>query len=461
MTRRGSRFWLAGVFSMVAAVAACSSGDAVDSPTGEASGSETATGGKSDDLFNLGGGDGSGASGSTSAGSTDGSGSSSSGGGTDGSGSTTGSGSDGSGATGADGSGATVATGGSTIDVGSGGGGNTIDTAGGSGGTADMGSGGTADLASGGTADLGSGGTTDLGSGGTTDLGTGGTVDICIPTCVPDLLGSGEEAVNLVVFEDANASGCDTEGRMWVGGNAELEGYGVGAQLSECDAETPVLVVGGDLTVTGGVKGRVWVGGTFSGTTPQCGGVWDDQPPPVDFPDVQNTLTAYSALMAGYPVNGTASYEGSVLVLTGDKEDINVIEIDGADLLAAGSIRIEAPLTSSVIVNVTGDTAGFSGGTMTLPDNNTCGSGAVELDDFCNQLIWNFTEATTVSVGSTAVQGSILAPHATMTASGSGQVNGTVIVANFNISSCIEMHPHYFNGCLCTEELDSPYACCP
>jgi len=49
-----------------------------------------------------------------------------------------------------------------------------------------------------------------------------------------------------------------------------------------------------------------------------------------------------------------------------------------------------------------------------------------------------------------------------LVAGSSGQVNGTVIVANFDIATaCIELHPHYFNGCLCTEEFDSPYSCCP
>jgi choice-of-anchor A domain-containing protein len=274
-------------------------------------------------------------------------------------------------------------------------------------------------------------------------------------------LGYGEDAVNIVVFENAEASGCDVEGRMWVGENADLNGFGVGAQLTECDEENPVLVVGGDANVLGGVKGAIWVGGEYTGNAPQCGGILDYQPGPVDFPEVQDILTRYSALLAGYPVNGTASYEGTVLVLSGTDPDLNVVEITGDDLAGAGRIRIDAPLTSSFIVNVTGTSASFVGGDTMLPDGHTCGSGAVDLDDFCNQLIWNFPDTSALSVGGTAVQGSILAPHADLIASGSGQVNGTVIVANFEITSCIELHPHYFNGCLCTEELDSPYACCP
>lgn len=344
--------------------------------------------------------------------------------------------------------------GGRTFDVGTGG---TLDVSSGS--TLDVGTGGTLDLGTGGTLDLGTGGTIDLGTGGTIDLGTGGTLDVpCIPTCVPDVLGSGEEAVNLLIFGNAEASGCDTEGRMWVGGNATLSGYGVGAQLAECDAENPVLVVGGDLAVSGGIKGRIWVGGEFISGTPQCGGVWSDLPPPVDFEYLEARLAAYSERLAEYTTNGSTMV-GVPMVFAGTDPDMNIFSISGADMLSSNGFSIDVPVTSTVIINVIGESAGFVNGSTTLPDGVTCGSGGVSLDDFCNQLIWNFPDALSVSVSGTAVQGSILAPYAALVSDGSGQVNGTVIVQSFEIESCIEMHPHYFNGCLCTET--GEYACCP
>ena len=336
-------------------------------------------------------------------------------------------------------------------------GGRTYDVA--SGGTLDVASGGTIDLASGGTIDLASGGTIDLASGGTIDLGSGGTIDLpCIPTCVPDVLGVGEEAVNLLVFGNAEASGCDTEGRMWVGGNATLSGYGVGAQLAECDSDTPVLVVGGDLAVSGGIKGRIWVGGEFLSGTAQCGGIWSDLPPPVDFEYLEARLAAYSERLAEYTTNGSTTV-GVPTVFTGTDPEMNIFSISGSDMLASNGFSIDVPGTSTVIINVLGENAGFINGITMLPDGVTCGSGGVSLDDFCNQLIWNFPDALSVSVSGTAVQGSILAPYAVLVSDGSGQVNGTVIVNTFEISSCIEMHPHYFNGCLCTET--GEYACCP
>jgi choice-of-anchor A domain-containing protein len=336
---------------------------------------------------------------------------------------------------------------GGTIDLGTGGEGNTID----------LGTGGTVDLGTGGTVDLGTGGTVDLGTGGSVDLGTGGTTDLCITTCTPGILGFGEEAVNLLVFENAEASGCDTEGRMWVGGNATLSGYGVGAQLSSCDEENYVLVVGGDLSINGGIKGKIWVGGEVLEGTAQCGGVWPDLPPPVDFDSLEETLIAYSTRLSEYETNGTTDI-GSPTVFTGTDTEMNVFSISGADMLSSNGFTFNVPVESTVIVNVSGTEAGFSGGTTILPDGVVCGSGAVSLDDFCNKLIWNFYETEVISVSNTSVQGSILAPLASFGNNGSGQVNGTVIVNNFEIGSCVEMHPHYFNGCLCTET--GEYACC-
>jgi choice-of-anchor A domain-containing protein len=246
---------------------------------------------------------------------------------------------------------------------------------------------------------------------------------------------------------------------MWVGGNATLNGYGVGNQLATCDATKPVLVVGGDLAVSGSVNGRIWVGGRLISGTPNCGGVWSNLPAPVDFAALKTKLTSYSDLLATYPANGTVSSQNGALVLTGSDPTMDVFTVTGAQLSSANGITIKVPATATVIVNVSGATAGFNGGSFTLPDGVTCKSGAVTSGNFCNQLMWNFPNATTVTVNNTGVQGSILAPRATF-GGGSGNVNGTVIVNTFALTGCVELHPHYFDGCLCLKAVTGPQACC-
>jgi choice-of-anchor A domain-containing protein len=50
-------------------------------------------------------------------------------------------------------------------------------------------------------------------------------------------------------------------------------------------------------------------------------------------------------------------------------------------------------------------------------------------------------EVTDLTIVNSSVQGSILAPKATLTSTGSAQVNGTAVVQRFAPTACVEMHP--------------------
>ena len=391
------------------------------------------------------------------------------------SGSKSGSGSTGSGSTGGTGSdtggaeplggwdeGGSESLGGRTIDLGTGGEGNSIDV--GSGGSLDLGSGGSLDLGTGGSLDLGTGGSLDLGTGGSIDLGTGGTIDTCVPECIPDeLTGAfGELGINVIVFHDADASGCDVEGRMWVGGDATFSGFGVGAQLATCDAEHYVLVVGGSLEASGGINGSVWVGGDFIAGAPKCGTLSSELPAPVDFAFLEAQIEAYSDRIATYVPNGTTDVNSAgVAVFKGNDPDMNVFQIDAAQLAAANGTHVDVPATSTAIINVVGgpETA-FMNGTHTMPDGVTCGSGGISDGDFCNNVLYNMPTIEDLYISGTAVQGTILAPRAKLNGGGA-QVNGQMILDTYDLDGCVEAHPHYFTGCLCLEGSDGPEACCP
>lgn len=61
--------------------------------------------------------------------------------------------------------------------------------------------------------------------------------------------------------------------------------------------------------------------------------------------------------------------------------------------------------------------------------------------------LWNFPETENLNFYSIAVKGSILAPHATFNATGSGNIDGTVILNNFyNYNSGFEVHNYTFIG---------------
>ena len=152
----------------------------------------------------------------------------------------------------------------------------------GGGSTDDPGSGGTGDPGTGGgnTEDPGTGGTGDPGTGGTGDPGTGGSTadppDECVITDIME--------VNVIVFGDARPSGADSEGSMYIKGDATFSGYGI-ASKNEQDCDSWSLVVGGDLNGSGNAgTGKVWVGGEYNATVnfTNCG-VSQAQPGPVDF----------------------------------------------------------------------------------------------------------------------------------------------------------------------------------
>jgi choice-of-anchor A domain-containing protein len=269
--------------------------------------------------------------------------------------------------------------------------------------------------------------------------------------CVPSEIDN----INVIVFKDASPSGADSEGRMYVGGNLTANGYGIASKDNEtCESDQYSLVVGGDITLSGGSlgDGRVAYGGNASldNFTVPCGS-WkfpDSIAPPVDFVELEATLKGYSIAFTQYPVNGTLT--GS-LVLTGTDPKLNVFSITGDQLGSANQIRFVAPEESSIIVNVSGETIDFSSKGFILPDGQASCRGASTADDpqllsgWCHKILWNMYEAATLTIDGIGVQGSILAPYATLDG-GSGNVDGQVIVEY--LFGGIEYHPYFFSGCL-------------
>ena len=331
---------------------------------------------------------------------------------------------------------------GSTIDANTGGGGSTIDANTGGGWTIDTGTGG------GSTIDLGTGGgnTIDLGTGGggTIDLGTGGSTSTDFPKCIKtDLNG-----INVYVIKDVNSpnSGADTEGNMYVGGNFySASGYSIGKKDGAIDCTQYSLVVGG--TVSGALvyNGKGVAGGTISNSTDlDCPpGVVQVKTLPVDFASLATKVQNLSAAIhtqLGPTAQGTVSGTAGGLVLTGIDTVQNVFNITSAQL---GTITLKVPTTSIAIINVSGTTINWPGGTVTLP-------GAIGGPDsdylFSSNVIWNFYEATSITIGGIAVEGTILAPGATFQ-QGGGHVAGQVIV-KYMTGLGTEFHPYYFSACI-------------
>jgi choice-of-anchor A domain-containing protein len=300
----------------------------------------------------------------------------------------------------------------------------------------------TDDPPDGDTEDPGIGDTDDPGLGDTDDPppgDTGDPPDECIPSEIDN--------INVIVFEDANPSGADSEGRMYVGGNLTANGYGIASKDNvSCSSDDYSLVVGGNLDLSGGSigDGRIAYGGDAKLTnfTAPCGS-WkypDSIDPPVDFGELESTLKGYSIAFTQYPINGTVS--GS-LILTGTDNKLNVFSITADQLTSANQIQLIAPVDSSIIVNISGETIDWGGIGFILPDGGTSCRGGTSA--WCHRILWNMYEVTTLNLSGIGVQGSILAPYATLDGGG-GNVDGQVIVEY--LFGGIEYHPYFFSGCL-------------
>lgn len=255
------------------------------------------------------------------------------------------------------------------------------------------------------------------------------------------------DKVNVIIFGDANPSGADVEGRMWVGGNAKFSGYGVGhskdpnAAPQECTDGEYSLVVGGDLSgQVNADHGSVAVYGEVSGNVTACEVTSEH---PVDFEAVEKKLKGYSLAFRDYPVNGDSGVQYGELILSGKDPKLNVINITADQLVGVGSIRIDVPETSSVIINVSGKTVEWGGMGFVMPDGGKACRG--DSSDWCHRIVWNLYEAESLTLSGIGVQGSVMAPLATVSGAG-GNVDGQLVAQE--LLGQIEYHPYFFSGCL-------------
>jgi choice-of-anchor A domain-containing protein len=224
------------------------------------------------------------------------------------------------------------------------------------------------------------------------------------------------------ILDDANLFYSDVQGKVAIGDDAKITGYGIGDRLPNSYGTVDVLIVGGDLDFTNGQVngGNVVYGGTghFAsfgiphGTTRQ-----DDDV--IDFAaartELQNLATAY----AGLPGNGSVQNNYGTIILKGTNATQNVFNINASLLWNANDLRIIAPAGSKVIVNITGTNARMQYLGYHL-------EGGVDSDD----VVLNFHNATNVTFAGIGIFGHVLAPRAFVDFS-NGQINGTMVACSW------------------------------
>ncbi|HEY9748609.1 MAG TPA: choice-of-anchor A family protein [Allocoleopsis sp.] len=217
---------------------------------------------------------------------------------------------------------------------------------------------------------------------------------------------------NVFVLGDFTSSYSDTEGKMAIGGNANLTGYSVALKDQGGDA----LVVGKDLKFQGGtVYGNAVVGGTstvsnvdFQGGTLKSGN-------PIDFGKAKQSLLNLSAsyLSSSAADAKVDAWGGITLEGNGSK---NVFNLAGSALSNASSLNFKG--VGSFIVNV-------SGNNLDLKNFGFFLNGVEK-----QNILFNFFEATNLTASGLGIEGSFLAPKAKVEFN-NGQMNGTLVAASF------------------------------
>jgi choice-of-anchor A domain-containing protein len=248
----------------------------------------------------------------------------------------------------------------------------------------------------------------------------------CVPSAT-DLGAAGD--FNAFVLADFRGNYSDVQGRLAAGHNAALTGYGIGDGLPNSHGTRDDLVVGHNLYYTRGqvFNGNVVYGnagtltsvGLLNGTA-RKGSV-------VDFTAAAADLTAKSVKWGAYGTTGTISNYYGNLTLTGHGT-INVFDLTAAQLATAASLTINVPNGATVLVNVSGTTATLKNFGINL---NGADAGGV---------LFNFTQATTVTLSGIGFRGSILAPHATVNFN-NGNLTGVLVARSFCGSGQLNLTP--------------------
>jgi choice-of-anchor A domain-containing protein len=280
---------------------------------------------------------------------------------------------------------------------------------------------------------------------------------------------------NDFVYQNNTQFNTDAEGRVAVGGNANfLPGYTVASSMGN---NTDNLIVRGDLTnqwntlhggaLVGGnlnwqgptIFGRVNVngnanfgnsGGSVSGPINVVGTYTAPNyyspkvlpstvtAMPFDFDAVQNYLLSMSSALSAITPNGTTSIVSNQVHLqtTNPASTLVVFNVTGAQMAAAAGagLFIDAPAGATVVVNVSGATDSMTSMGISL-------TGGVDKQ----HVLYNYYQASSLTINSIGVLGTILAPNASVNFAG-GNIDGTMIAKNLSGSG--ESHWYPFQGSL-------------
>lgn len=264
-----------------------------------------------------------------------------------------------------------------------------------------------------------------------------------------DFKGTGN--FNAIIFGNFASNSGDVEGRLAVGGNFNVAtgGYSVGTAGVGVNApnNTDNFIVNGVFSNTGGgnwgLRGNMVYNTAPNGTvfpSPISQGTITGGKPNYIVFSGNTLLDRYKALstsLDGYTNNGSVVFDGyHQYKLTGTSPGLNVFDLTLPASMTSDEINITVPAGSTTIVNILNQTLAIDGGSMVI--NNS--------QDANTKVLFNFPNATSVTLKSYKFIGSFLAPKAALNGNG-GSINGQAIVGgDFDQKGGFEFHNFDFTG---------------
>jgi choice-of-anchor A domain-containing protein len=301
------------------------------------------------------------------------------------------------------------------------------------------------------------------------------------------LLGIAGE-YNIFMFDDIEQYGTDVEGRVAGGGDVTYgaadtvdasgqtvqRGFSIASKVQDKQGLAD-LVVGGNLTLSNGSvgyltpndtggpnsqKGTILVGGeaTFvpkADGTPSVG--YDaatfqknigKSNLPIDFAAEQKYLTGLSGFWGGLSANGQTEVLYNLvnnvkdtyqITLTGSDPSLNVFTVNGSSIDGGLGFYINAPATSTILVNVTGDSIDLKN--LGFYFNGIKG----DQEGYPHaSILFNFLTAQLINIDQIEVDGSLLAPWAHINFFKNSHIDGNLIA--YSLFGEGEAHLALFKG---------------
>lgn len=248
---------------------------------------------------------------------------------------------------------------------------------------------------------------------------------------------------NLFIKENFTQPGADSQGKIAIGGNANIGQYDVGVNYepgtrrdgkqfwTEPGKYADVLVVGGDLTTTewawGNIKGNLVLGGKLTkGSSKKAVLGKTIKDTPIDFNTAFEQFNDLSQELAVQSNTGGLEFKyNNWLMLDGtSSNDIYVTNITGQMLANATDLTANGlDNNDTLIINVSGKNINFD--SLNYGKRESFDA----LDMSASNILYNFFEAENITF-SGGIKGNILAPNANFTFL-QGDLSGQVIAKSW------------------------------